>query len=331
MSEKRRWKEIDVLYTIGICLVIIGHSHSNDWDSFSGTVLEKAISFIYTFHMPLFFFIAGFLFWNSERIEGDGIIVWIKNKAIRLLTPYTFWITMASLPKYYLENGTFRGFSFSYLLNALMIPTRGILKYFWFIQVLFLSYFFFGLLRTSLKDKRAFFFISTLCAFVLYFIPIHSEVLSFNELKSLMIFFTIGALFNEIPRKPVWNVVSVTSSFVAFAASTLLTDINQIYRNNVVSLFVALMMIAVCWVVATKISASEVISQISQYNFTIYIFSWLFQAIVMMFCDKIGAHWIVTASLMIVTGFLGPMFVIFCYRKLLCLHKGFIRLVLGIR
>lgn len=47
----RRWSEIDNLYALGTVLVVFGHSHSSDWSSFSGTIFEAAISFIYTFHI----------------------------------------------------------------------------------------------------------------------------------------------------------------------------------------------------------------------------------------------------------------------------------------
>ena len=55
LFKKKHYTEIDHLYTIGVVLVILGHSHSSDWDTFSGTILETALEFLYTFHMPLFF------------------------------------------------------------------------------------------------------------------------------------------------------------------------------------------------------------------------------------------------------------------------------------
>lgn len=66
MKSVKKYPWIDTLYTIGIMLVILGHSHPSDWTLFSGTIFEKIILFIYTFHMPLFFFISGFLFMNSQ-------------------------------------------------------------------------------------------------------------------------------------------------------------------------------------------------------------------------------------------------------------------------
>ena len=52
-ENKKRFREIDVLYALGALLVILGHSHPNDWSTFPG----EWVRFIYYFHMPLFFFI----------------------------------------------------------------------------------------------------------------------------------------------------------------------------------------------------------------------------------------------------------------------------------
>lgn len=71
MSQKRYY-EVDILYAIGTFLVVLGHSHSSNWENFQGTILVKIIDVIYTFHMPLFFFIAGFLFWNSNKLFKIG-------------------------------------------------------------------------------------------------------------------------------------------------------------------------------------------------------------------------------------------------------------------
>ena len=90
MAESKRWKEIDALYTMGIILVLIGHSHSSDWSAIQGTAWEKGIYFIYTFHMPLLYFVSGFLFQNSGALLIKGYKHWLCDKAVRLLTPYVW-------------------------------------------------------------------------------------------------------------------------------------------------------------------------------------------------------------------------------------------------
>lgn len=116
---------IDNLYTIGILLVLFGHSHSSDWGTFSGTVLESAINFIYLFHMPLFFFIAGYLFMNSKSMEKLGYGIWIRDKAIKLLTPYLVLSLLAAVPKYYFETGTISGLVSS-VVKGILAPRLGV-------------------------------------------------------------------------------------------------------------------------------------------------------------------------------------------------------------
>ena len=134
-TEKKRYIEINALYTIGIILVLVGHSHSSD-RSYAGTVLESIIAFIYTFHMPLFFAIAGFLFINSESFEQKGFLKWVGNKAIRLLIPYAFWSLIGLVPKYYFENKGFEGLTVEYILKSFFIPRLSI----WGIFGFFLYY-----------------------------------------------------------------------------------------------------------------------------------------------------------------------------------------------
>lgn len=73
-----RDRRIDILRAWGIILVVAGHSGS----SFG--------IWIYTFHMPLFFFISGFLRYNAKQKDWK---TFIKSKLISSLLPYViFWV-----------------------------------------------------------------------------------------------------------------------------------------------------------------------------------------------------------------------------------------------
>ena len=61
VSKKERLHWLDYSKTIGMYLVVLGHVKDN-------TLLLKGI--IYSFHMPLFFFLSGFL--HKLRIGGGG-------------------------------------------------------------------------------------------------------------------------------------------------------------------------------------------------------------------------------------------------------------------
>ncbi|WP_165971912.1 acyltransferase family protein [Paenibacillus piri] len=74
---------IDIAKGIGIVLVVVGHTALED----SG--LGR---FIYSFHMPLFFFLSGYLF---SVHKYTGFAAFIKKKATTLLIPYFLFASVS--------------------------------------------------------------------------------------------------------------------------------------------------------------------------------------------------------------------------------------------
>ncbi len=72
---KKRNLQLDVLKGIGILLVIIGHISSNG-------ILNR---WIYSFHMPLFFFISGVVYYLSNQVD---VKTFFKKKFRGLIVPY---------------------------------------------------------------------------------------------------------------------------------------------------------------------------------------------------------------------------------------------------
>lgn len=85
--EKKRKSWIDIARGIGILLVVLGHVTKN----------EDTVKLIYSFHMPLFFFLSGYLF---DRNQYD-IRTFVTRKAKNLLIPYLFFYLL-TLTLYYL-------------------------------------------------------------------------------------------------------------------------------------------------------------------------------------------------------------------------------------
>lgn len=73
---QKRIEYLDSIKALGIILVVIGH-----YTSFLN-------SFIFLFHMPLFFFISGFLF----KYEDNKTLLQKKGK--RLMTPYITYLLL---------------------------------------------------------------------------------------------------------------------------------------------------------------------------------------------------------------------------------------------
>lgn len=76
---------IDAAKGLGILLVILGHAGVPSW--------TKAL--IFTFHMPLFFFLSGYLF-NAGKYLADPLLL-LTTKGARLILPYVVSFTALTL------------------------------------------------------------------------------------------------------------------------------------------------------------------------------------------------------------------------------------------
>lgn len=123
---RQNW--IDWAKAIGIYLVVVGHC------TFTNTNIE---GFIYTFHMPLFFLISGFLY-KKEKLS---ITLYLKKLTNRLLVPYLFinlLITIWELTKFIIRgNNEFILIKEQLYGTLLGIPTKIISGPTWFLLALF--------------------------------------------------------------------------------------------------------------------------------------------------------------------------------------------------
>ena len=333
---KRRYSQIDVLYTIGTLLVIFGHSHSSDWSKISGTFYETALGFIYTFHMPLFFFIAGFLFLNSASIEKNGYRKWICDKALKLLVPYAVLSIAAAVPKYYFEHRSFSGIR-SYIIEATFAPRLGVWGHFWFLPVLFILYLVFGLWNMLITEKNRGIAlgITFVISIALHFLPITSKWLAVSDLKEAVPFFTSGMMWLLIVRKAEnsgkhikWYIHIM---WIMLAAAVALSLYYFAHGNKTAKPVTGIAMIFVCWQISCLVKENSFTKWISSHNYTLYIYSWPFQAAVMVLCDRLNFHWGLTLIVMFVTGVCVPAIIILIYNKMKPLHNRFFDLLLGVK
>lgn len=134
---------ISFLQAFGIVLVVVGHSDYGIPDN----PLHR---WIYSFHMPLFMFISGFLFaYGFERRGTDpgGLRLWgrsgfLLKKARRLLVPYVAISSLAFLPKALMSRWAARplDLSWSEYGKALLYPWDNPIIFFWFLPTLFLIF-----------------------------------------------------------------------------------------------------------------------------------------------------------------------------------------------
>ena len=84
VAPTRRFEFIDAAKAIGIVLVVLGHAPGRP---------DAVATLIYGFHMPLFFFISGYLL-SPQRADGP-LRMAIARSARSLLTPYAFFFAVS--------------------------------------------------------------------------------------------------------------------------------------------------------------------------------------------------------------------------------------------
>ena len=94
MSELRRDIYFDAIRGTAALLVVLGHIIYVFWDKPDSRML---VTIIYSFHMPLFIIISGFLF-RADKPFGTSV----KRRAKALLIPYLYTNIAALCVRYIL-------------------------------------------------------------------------------------------------------------------------------------------------------------------------------------------------------------------------------------
>ena len=87
-SVPSRTKWIDIARGLGIILVVWGHVIRANIDLGSNPLMMEEDRWLYSFHMPLFFVLAGLFLWpNIEK----GRIRFLRNRWLAIIWPYILW------------------------------------------------------------------------------------------------------------------------------------------------------------------------------------------------------------------------------------------------
>lgn len=145
--ENKRIEWIDISKGILIVLVLLGHTQAS----------PHLVGYIFSFHMPFFFFISGYLF-NIEKYQKFTTVVMSKAKSI--LIPYVFFsvlsvIIYSVIFDYHLSN-------WSSIVSVFLESKRNEIFYnvpLWFFTTLFIVEILYFLIRKHIKRKWIIFII----------------------------------------------------------------------------------------------------------------------------------------------------------------------------
>ena len=132
------------MQTFGILLVVLGHSFYQTKD---GNVV---VEWIYSFHMPLFMFVSGYLLDYTSRLKGialGSMRLWgrggfLTRKERRLLVPYVAISSAVFIPKAFFPALAARPVSLAPgdYLSMLIYPYDNVIGSFWFMPTIFIIF-----------------------------------------------------------------------------------------------------------------------------------------------------------------------------------------------
>lgn len=226
-------KYIGYMQAICIILVVAGHSLHMYPDGHHGA-MTLGYRLIYSFHMPAFLFVSGFLFdYTSRKLVGGfaKIVQFVKERAQRLLIPFCFLTAVTFVPRALLSGIADDNIPLTWLafVKSFLFEDSLVLTYFWFIQVLFLLSCVMAVLYYKVADKLALkIVVLALCCVCFLCVNFCCDDIcavkffSFGMLVKTGIFFVLGCLCGAF-REKFEYVVSHSYLIPVFAALWLIS------------------------------------------------------------------------------------------------------------
>jgi len=264
----KRLISIDIARAICIILVVVGHyapTNSPEWY----LTLNRII---YSFHMPLFMFVSGYVYWATKK-EAFNYTDFIWKKFKRLMAPYFFVSILIIVIKLVTEKGLYleSPISFSAFYEMFYYPAAGF--FLWFAYCLFLI---FAIIPFFSSQKSI--LILFLFSLVLYIIPIKlPDLFCLPQLKNNLVYFTLGCLVFKLVsvRKLAGNIhyiILVVLFVISYYLKSTLTVESDLFKK-IINLYLALLGVLTVSNFSRKIQHINIswLLSISGASYTIYL------------------------------------------------------------
>lgn len=188
----RRRLDIERAKGLAIILVVFGHVAARDVPTLWFDISK---SIVYTFHMPLFFYLSGYVFSLSSSIEKaeSSFFDYVSKRSDRLLKPFALMAVVVILGKMaaaFLAEVDNPVISLSSALYHLIIGTdRSVVLFIWYVFVLLIFSIVTPIAFKILKHR---WWLVAIAAILVHFAPV-PDVLYLNRAGNDWIFFVVGA------------------------------------------------------------------------------------------------------------------------------------------
>lgn len=222
LTDRDRNIWVDYSKAIGIILVVYGHVARGIFNA--GFRIDEGLyklvdSIIYSFHMPLFFFLSGLFFFNS--LTKRGIKGLLGSKIDSIIYPYLIWSIFQGVIEVYMSSHTNGYVNYSDVFSLLWQPRAQ----FWFLYALFMIFLVASILFNKVSEK---FILPVFIGSILIYI-FQQDIpsgLHINFISNNFVFFVFGMVLNK------WADVDIMSSKIwLFATFISFVFIQYIFHS----------------------------------------------------------------------------------------------------
>ncbi len=291
MNENKREYLYDYLRLIATIFVVIGHSVylkisttyggvtyiipddvSNIYYLPFAETIKFIASWVYGFHMPLFFIMSGAVLALKPIPAFDKFF---KSKFKRLLIPYFVYGILYMLPVKYLA-GFYDASGFKKAMTGFLSGQDS--GHLWFLPALFWCMLLFILIKTVVsyfsKSNYVLLIISGIVIFLYSYIPF--DILQMKKGFSYIFYFTLGYVIeNERRENKPWNIRKTLGAIIILLAleivHTKYHNLNNLFVVLVGS-FLTLLIAYLCSKIFSNHSESKLFNIVTRNLFYVYIF-----------------------------------------------------------
>lgn len=272
---KSRIEWLDIAKGIAIILVVIGHSPATNGMK----------TFIYSFHIPLFFFLSGFVF-NQQKYSKTKDF--FENKIRTTITPYLLFSFIGYLIYVFWENGVYNtNFSALSIFKGVFYASASTLKInsvLWFLPCLFIVQTTFFII-TKISYNRTY-----LTVILIAFSIVGYLYSKYNGIRlpwfidsslTATVFYGIGFIYKNYDSRleekisPYYTEVIIGSFAMVYLFSFLNTTVDMfslVYNNYFYYYLSAVFGIVFCITLSKLIKYSNTLSYIGKNTILIFAF-----------------------------------------------------------
>ncbi len=276
--EKKYYKEINIARGIAVLLVLLGHSFPDAQTGFHYNWAKWIFDFVYSFHMAVFIFLAGFVM-GGKYISGDYDL-WseIIKKVKRLLVPYFVYTVLTIILKLFMNDYANNPMKLSNLWKIFLGKNpNGGLWYLWTLFVISVIVLVVGKLL-GFANERMKVYVIIIFGLISYFCHWKFSLSYFDSVFKFMFFYCTGIFmcnrYNALRNKLFNIIVSVVFFVVLVMLAKMVNTVNVPY---LLSGCLGIYVIMTVSLLLVRQNNERLFDLLGTYSYEIYLLSYFVQ------------------------------------------------------